>query len=433
MACEREELHVLTSHHLNRLARSAAGGAAVALLLAGCGQPAQTPKVTSVKSSAQKATTTASAPPAAPTSLQLKADSWLSYGHFLIESRFGQNDYDGRGHEGTVTLFHPAYGEIDLDAKNLLPGDDVTYQRYASSGPVDNPYIAGIFEVRVPSHDLEPEATVVYLAQIDPKTKKISKKAEVGRYGDGQQAPSIGLLAGTTGDVVAWGTGDTATGYDFAASKQAWSRPGRLDNATFGTGGAVLDIPSTTRAGGVGCPHQAIIDLATGADIFDADTFAMKTNDKYCGSLRQTVFSAVGLVALIYNPENKAGAEYYHPAAAYDFVHRRNLVIGPSTEFADERSPLVGVVPESRDSANAFEVRDSLTGDLVYAMPRDKAAALNFRVRSLFNKQLFVETTDEKLVVDATNGSTISRGWQSMPVAVADSWVLYSDGKFVKQ
>lgn len=91
------------------------------------------------------------------------------------------------------------------------------------------------------------------------------------------------------------------------------------------------------------------------------------------------------------------------------------------------------MVPESRDSANAFEVRDSLTGDLVYAMPRDKAAALNFRVRSLFNKQLFVETTDEKLVVDATNGSTISRGWQSMPVAVADSWVLYSDGKFVKQ
>ena len=68
--------------------------------------------------------------------------------------------------------------------------------------------------------------------------------------------------------------------------------------------------------------HQAIIDLATGADIFDADTFAMKTNDKYCGSLRQTVFSAVGLVALI------------------RYLRRRNLAIKDAPLSADEQAEL---------------------------------------------------------------------------------------------
>lgn len=369
--------------------------------------------------------------PSPPTSIQLKEDSWSSFGHFLIAKVFANNDHDQLGHEGSTTLFHPENGEIDLDAKALLPDADVTYERYASSGPTENPYIAGIFKVRVPSHDLEPEATVVYAAQIDPATITIRKKAEVGRYGDGQSAPSIGALVGTPGDVVAWSADGTASAYDFATTKLAWSRPGNLTNSTFGSGGAVLDIESTAKAGGVDCPHTAIVDVVTGSDIFDADTFAMKVDEHYCGRLKDTVFPTVGLVALLYNPENKAGTNYYRPAAGYDFVHRQNLVVGPSTDYADERSTLVGVKPE--EGENAFEVRDSLTGNLVYAMAREKADALNFRVVNLFDKQLFVETTDEKLVVDATNGQTVSKDWGAIPTAVADSWVLYSDGKFVRQ
>ena len=66
------------------------------------------------------------------------------------------------------------------------------------------------------------------------------------------RSDNVGAVAPEIIEALARANRDTATGYDFAASKQAWSRPGRLDNATFGTGGAVLDIPSTTRAGGVG-------------------------------------------------------------------------------------------------------------------------------------------------------------------------------------
>jgi hypothetical protein len=55
--------------------------------------------------------------------------------------------------------------------------------------------------------------------------------------------------------------------------------------------------------------------------------------------------------------------------------------------------------------------------------PRSKARI----VHRLFDKKLWVETTDEKLIVDATTGATLQRGWTSYPTYVVDDWVLYSD------
>ena len=410
---------------------TAATTAALSLTLSGCGTPERAQEPAAAESSTATTTAPSPAEPAAPTVFRFEEDQWSPFGHFLIAKVFAQNDDDHRGHGGPVTLFHPEHGEFELDAEELLPGQEVTAQRFASSGTVEHPYVAGIFQVRVPAHDLEPEATVVYLAQIDPATRTIRKKAEVARYGDGQQVPPIDALVGTPGDVVAWNSDSTVSGYDFAADTTAWTRPGYLANATFDSGGGLLRLAAAGKVSGLGCPHEAIVDLATGEDIFDANTLDMKTEENYCGTLRHIVWPSTGTIALLFNPVNKGGAMFYRPAAAYDFVHRQPLVIGPGTSIDDPRSTLIGVDPVEGD--NGYEIRDAVTGDLVYAVPRKRADALNLEVVALLDKKLYVKTTDEKLLLDATNGETISRGWQSYPVAVSDSWGLYSDGRFVKE
>jgi hypothetical protein len=358
----------------------------------------------------------------------LENDRWLSFGHFLIVNS-ADNDNDPLGHQGSVKLFHPKYGTIIIDATKLMPGENVIFERYVSSGTVDAPTIAGIIETKTPSHDLQPAGTNVYAVQIDPANQSIRHKAELGRYVEGDYHPPPDVLVGSQGSVVAYNTDpQTIVGLDVSTTKQVWSRPGQLTRAVYDAGGAIIQTIGT-QLGGIGCHHDAVVDVATGEDIFVADGNDLQPDkNKKCAELSETAFSTAGIIGISANPSGRAEIANYQPAGAYDFVHKQHLNLDPSTKMADERSNLVVVSPNGQNFA--IDVRDSVSGKTLYSINEQKGEALQLRIVAFFNKQLWVKTTDEHLVVDAATGQTASRGWTTYPAQVADDWVLYSDGKF---
>jgi hypothetical protein len=360
----------------------------------------------------------------------LENDRWLSFGHFLIANS-ADNEHDALGHQGSVNLFHPKYGTIIIDAAKLMPGENVVFERYASSGTADAPTIAGIIETKTPSHDLQPAGTTVYAVQIDPSTQSIRNEAEVGRYVEGDYHPAPDGLVGSKGSVVAYSSDpQTVVGFDVSTKKQVWSRPGEMIRGVFDAGGAIIQTAGA-QLKGIGCHHDAVVDAATGQDVFVADGFDLQPDkNKSCAELSETVFPTAGIIGISADPSNGAGATNYQSADAYDFVHKQHLNLDPSTKMADEHSNLVVVSPNGQEYA--IDVRDSVSGKTLYSIDEQKGEALQLHIVSFFNKQLWVKTTDEHLVVDAATGQTVSRGWTTYPEQVADDWVLYSDGKFTR-
>lgn len=170
----------------------------------------------------------------------------------------------------------------------------------------------------------------------------------------------------------------------------------------------------------------SIVDVSSGADVFVADGRALAGPRDNCADLTDMTFPSAGVIGV--SMSNRDGRK---PVDAYDFANHRKVQVPPETKWADPRSSLIGVNTGGKDYA--YETHDSVTGGTLFAVSVEKGEALNFMVKQLFNKQLFVETTDEKLVVDASTGATLSRGWTAYPVEMADDWVLDSDGKFAKQ
>jgi hypothetical protein len=339
------------------------------------------------------------------------------------------NRHDPLGYQGSAKLFHPKFGTIVIDATKLMPGENIIFERYVSSGTVDAPTIAGIIETKTPSRDLQPAGTNVYVVQIDPSTQSIRHKAEIGRYLEGDYHAPPDVLVGSKGDVVAFSSDpQTVVGLDVATTKKVWTRPGQMIRAVYNVGGAIIQTIGAQLAG-IGCHRDAVVDVATGQDVFVADGFDLQPDkSKHCAELSETVFPAAGIIGISADPSNRAGGMNYQSADAYDFVHKQHLNLDPSTKMADERSNLVVVRPNGQD--HAIDVRDSVSGKSLYSIDEQKGEALQLHIVSFFNKQLWVKTTDEHLVVDAATGQTVSRGWTAYPQQVADDWVLYSDGKF---
>lgn len=158
-----------------------------------------------------------SAPPP-PAPMQLDKNTWNSFGHFLLgqggvlmtgDFSLGYSPLSSDHVSTGVKLLHPKYGQMDISndvlaPKATFPTGKVTGVLVASSGSVDAPYLAGIVTVTEPSHDLEPASTVEYAVKIDPVTKAVVKKAEVGRHPDGTPYQAIDRLVGSPGDVIAW-------------------------------------------------------------------------------------------------------------------------------------------------------------------------------------------------------------------------------------
>lgn len=312
-----------------------------------------------------------------------------------------------------------------------MPGENVISERYVSSGTVDAPTIAGVIETKTPSHDLQPAGTTTYVVQLDPATQSIQHKAEIGRYMEGDYHAPPHVLVGSKGSVVAYNSDpQTAVGFDVSTKKQVWNRPGQMVRAVYNAGGAIIQTVGAQLAG-VGCHRDAVVDVVTGQDVFVADGYDLQPDkNKKCAELSETVFPTAGIIGISADPSNRAGGANYQSADAYDFVHKQHLNLDPSTKMADERSNLVVVRPNGQNFA--LDVRDSGSGKSLYSIDEQKGEALQLHIVSFFDKQLWVKTTDEHLVVDAATGETASRGWTTYPQQVADDWVLYSDGKFTR-
>jgi hypothetical protein len=354
----------------------------------------------------------------------------VSFGHFLIVNGT-DHERDPLGHQGSVKLFHPKYGSFIIDATKLMPGENVIFERYVSSGTADAPIIAGIIVTKTPSHDLQPAGTTFYAVQIDPSNQSIREKAQIGQYMEADYHAPPDTLVGSSGSIVAYNTDpQTIVGFDVSTKKQVWDRHGVIIKAIYDAGGAIIQTTSP-QPGGIGCHRDAVVDVVTGQDIFVADGSDLQPDkNKKCAELSETVFPTAGIIGVSTDPSNRPGGTNYQAAGAYDFVHKQHLNLDPATKMADQRSNLVVVSPNGQKYA--IDVRDSVSGKTLYSIDDRKGDALQLQIVSFFNKQLWVKTTDEHLVVNAETGQTASRGWTTYPQQVADDWVLYSDGKFTR-
>jgi hypothetical protein len=340
------------------------------------------------------------------------------------------HDHDPLGHQGSAKLFHPKYGTFIIDATKLMPGENVIFERYVSSGTADAPTIAGIVVIKTPSHDLQPAGTIFYAVQVDPSTQSIRQKAEVGHYVEADYHAPPDVLVGSNDSVVAYNTDpQTIVGFDVSTMKQVWSRPGVMIKAIYDAGGAIIQTTSGPPA--TGCHRDAVVDVSTGQDVFVADGHDLQPGkDKNCAELSETVFATAGIIGISAGSSDHAGLMNSQSAGAYDFVHKQHLNLDPSTKMADQCSNLVVVSPDGQKYA--IDVRDSVSGKTLYSIDEQKGEALQLGVVAFYNRQLWVKTTDEQLVVDAATGQTVSRGWTTYPQQIADDWVLYSDGKFAR-
>jgi hypothetical protein len=419
-------------------------GIVVSLVLAGCANTSSTAPTTAKSSSSATiaAPSTAAAPPPV-TSVQLEADTWKSFGHFLI-MKDSHDDRDPLGRVGDAHLYLPQVGQIDLDANKLMPGKDVVFRRYVSSGSAASPMIAGVIELNTPSHELEPAAIVATLVLIDPRQRKIVKQTEIGRF-QGSAYPdysgSVDALVGSLGGVVAYSIHDPTNGafsetrtqtvgFDFATNKEVWRKPGIMVQAVFDVGGAVIQTGGKTAPGQIGnfCLTDTAVDVATGQEVFTLDGRALQPDpNRGCADLGPQSFPQEGVVFVTVDTSNVAVSR--KGVTTYDFLHKRNLNLDQDTVAMDPRSDLVVVTPEAD---GGLQVRDAVSGSVVWSMDKAKADSLGLMPKSLFHRQLWVETSDERLLLDPDNGNIISKNWVSYPQATVADWVLDSQGKLAK-
>ncbi len=316
-----------------------------------------------------------------------------------------------------------------------MPGTNVIGQAYASAGTEQNPRIVAAIEVGEPARDLKPPSTVVYLADIDPKTRTVTKKVEVKRFdtpGSSGISGATVALAGSSANVVAvsvtnpqGAVGPSETiGFDLAAERVVWNQPGRIAQAVFKGDGAIV------RHEPVGserfCIHDSTINIVTGQEVFAAGGNYTTTNGFVeCLTLNELAFPAAGILAVNADASDN-GSKITN--TAYDFGANRPVTLAPDVQQVDEHSDLILA---QRSDTEPAEIRDKQSGQLVYTIDETTINNVSLRISRLFDKKLWVQTTNEKLVLDATNGNTVERGWSSYPTYLVDGWVLYTDGRFV--
>ena len=421
--------------------------ATVTLLASGCSgsPPPETPSAGQEPTGSPSNTSTTAAAPERTTVQLDPDDKYMAFGHFLLKPGLSQGNSFYT--VGKTELYLPGHGSVTLDAESLLPGQKVLGQWYASAGTRENPRVVAVIEVSEPARDLKPPSTVVNLVDIDPKTERADNKVEVRRYdtpGTSNESGATGGLAGSSGNVVAISLHDPAAfsapwqtvGFDLAAGNEVWSKPGRLTQAvSMGDGALISHIGSNSsdadRDSSLVCSRDLLTNIATGQEVAVAGGEYTRPGGTAvnCFDLKAMAFPASGILAV--NVDGvRDGVNRSVETTAYDFRANRPAKLEPDTKQADERSNLIMV---EGYAGRPIDIRDSESGQVVHTFDETTILNVDLRASRLFDKKLWVETTDEKLVLDATNGSTLERGWTSYPTYEVDDWVLYSDGRLVPQ
>lgn len=364
-------------------------------------------------------------PDALDTVIQLEERVWLPFGPFLKQFEMYNGDNDpARYVSSTGLLYLPGIGETTVDAAALLPSEEVVYQQYGYGYDGDEPFIIGLVGVRIPASGLTPEQTVYSVLRIEPTADlEVTARVEID-FGpadpDAISEPSPPYLSGSsrTGIVTLNGSSDCCSPWrtiaiDLVSESIAWDSPTPVWQAGFGLAQAVLTNYILTDSDCV----VSGVNFANGEELWRSGN---------CDGPRpSTITGGRYVVSDVIDPE-----EGLLGVAEVRAVATGKTVTIPMREVqgVDPLSSLGWGRTDSDISASNGDlvVVDLDSGQTVFTIEQDRYEDLELTPVSIFDKHLYVTTTDEQLVVDLTTGEEAGT-WTEAPLAEAGDYTWMTD------
>lgn len=410
------------------------------LALTGC-QGGQTSPVasTSVEASTPAAETGSATPtPAATPTLVTKTErppsGFAPLGHFLV--RAGDTDSHPWVNAST-DIYVIGHGVETLSGKTLLPGKEVVAESYTSIGSAERPMVAGLIKYRRPATGLDEQKYVTVLVSIDPVKMTVLKQTEV--HSEDSESDTISAI-GSNGPAVAFtltrqidgsyfDTAHTTYGYDAMTGAKIWEQPGHATGSVIGAV-VVMDkgkgiIPGSTSDA---CPKATGVDVVTGKVLYAVDfvDISQHCNDVDLGYSHQSAFITGQAEFQKYIRIEEADVQKSFIAATGTPVTLLDQTLG-----VDPLTTLVAGNVASPDAA-PIVVADARTGETKWTLAADRVQKLNASVLALYDGKLYLQTTDQKPVIDIATGETIDNDTPRYPTGHLDGWTLWSDGNLQK-
>ncbi|GEM_PF-2479089 len=368
---------------------------------------------------------------AAPTLDLAPGEGWRAVRDVLLDGRTEPN-----GAVGPVEVFTPLTGPVSIDAASLLPGEVVS-QVWELTGAPGQSYFTGLVVTRHAADGLTPEHWVGTVAAVDfregapsiVRTQDVidadcdPSSYRVAFHGDDTDTVLLShtVVGGSCSDDE-WST----VALDPLTGETLWTRAGRVASATPGSALFFDPAPGYDNDGNP-CETAVGVVPTTGQELFSYVTEG-RTENGPCESVTLTDDGG-GAWGTDHGAFWRLSTEYAVEGAAAAFDARTGAVV-PLTE-----QPFDAWDPGSRlgvtTSDTGLDVIDPATGASVFAISRDDYDRLGIRLRSIVNGQVYLESTDQEMQIDALTGQVVSTTATPYPVGVVDDYAYLSDGTLV--
>lgn len=383
---------------------------------------------------------------------QLGHSSWGVMRNVLIDLS-GNNSSTAEGSEGPTVIHRPAEGQVQLDAVQLLPDEDVTGQRWTLAGPDPDPYAVALVEVRRPAQGLEAATYQTRLLTVDiaAGTASITEDTEVGT----SACESDRRMVGSHDHAVAIEVRDyedettcsnyvtTISARDPQTGDELWNREvERAESWSYGVVTANYPAPEPEPMGMAHCHIVSGLDVATGKTLWELDAREHRSEDGGC-LLMQAEPGTNGNSAVNFDTwliTNDGKFERW-----VETTTGRELKI---TDHLDHYDPVSGLgVIHSGDLSSWQEASfglkslDVFTGEVKYSMERQQFDSLNLEIHGFYSGKIYAGDDERDLVIDATTGDVAFERQKNdrpsgftdfvHPIAGTETHALFNNGALV--
>lgn len=317
----------------------------------------------------------------------------------------------------TYAYWLPTTGERKLDNERYLAGLDFSTVEWTSAGSPEDPRLIGHFSVRRPASGLTPESYDLGLVVVNPRSNKVERviyyskgltDSEVGQiYPISLGAfgfEPIGSDISTT--VLVQGMDHGASGplvysVNYVTGAVVWKTRGLLEDAS--TRIAAVAEPQTVdceRVRGIriadGTVAFTVTPVTTGGCSIGSYLFGSDLGTIDSGTRPEDRYFWVG-----WTDNNGSHQERWFDGAS-----------GASMSTAEKAAPTqvydsLGRTLASYSYDGEIRVRDAFSGALLYQLSAAQSNALDAGISDLYNRILYLTTTDESLAVNVDTDTAV--------------------------
>ncbi|WP_138418642.1 hypothetical protein [Sinomonas gamaensis] len=345
-------------------------------------------------------------------------------GHFLVPSR------PTGGYGKSTQVFLPGKGTFDVPISALSAGvqGEVQGWNIAGIGPTERPLLAVLMDLRVPASGLDPEKKIAVLETYDPVSGKVGDSHQIAEAKSDESLPFE--IHGSNDNVVATvveSGGQTSTvGFDARSGSQMWTSPGSIYQRDEAPPSGFVVIMDSHEKPSPYCHKTSIVNVSDGTPLkgytqgpgaygFCTIHPSVTFPDPKHAIYREQVNSDTYNDSCVTIPNGLA--------CAMGSLTKGDLAGEEGFQGADT----------NYNATKIFSVIDASTGAQKWSLPPERANALRATFKALNGKYLYIETTDQKLVVDVSGNTTTPNPTGHYPIASLDGWTVWEDGLVAQQ